>query len=329
MAKIVVYDVAAEYGGAFFVLQAYFQKALEDQENEYFFVVSKVELKSCRNIHIIKLQWVKKSWLHRLYCDYVYMPRLIERIDPIRVLSLQNMGIRYCNVLQTVYVHNAIPFTEYQFQFLSDPYLWIYQNIIGRMICDSLKDVDEIIVQNEWMRDAVVRECGISNDSIMIDPVKVNVDEEKTRIRTKLTVFFYPAKAFSFKNHQIIIEACKRLNLEKKYSYKVAFTLTGKGKIEHRLYKEVQKYKLPIEFVGFLDKKEVNGYYRKSILLFPSYIETVGLPLLEAMEYDAPIIVSDCLYSRSILENYDNVYFFEKDDCMNLAECMRQAVLRY
>lgn len=327
MAKIVVYDVAAEYGGAFFVLQTYFQKALEDQENEYFFVVSKAELKSYRNIHIIKLQWVKKSWLHRLYCDYVYMPRLIERIHPIRVLSLQNIGIRYCNVPQTVYVHNAIPFTEYQFQFLIDPYLWIYQNIIGRMTCDSLKSADEIIVQNEWMRDAITGKCGVSYDSILIDPVKVNVDVERTRIQTKPTVFFYPAKAFSFKNHQVIIEACKRLSLEKKYSYKVVFTLSGKEKNEKRLYKEVQKYKLPIEFVGFLDKKEVNRYYRKSILLFPSYIETVGLPLLEAMEYDAPIIVSDCLYSRSILGDYDKVFFFRKDDSIRLAQYMRQAVL--
>ena len=83
-----------------------------------------------------------------------------------------------------------------------------------------------------------------------------------------------------------------------------------------------EKNKLPIIFTGYLTKKEMNDYYSKSVLIFPSYIETIGLPLLESRNVGCPIIVSDCGYSREILSEYENVTYFNPNSEHELAEHM-------
>ena len=77
MKKILIYDVAAESGGALSVLNKFYEEFTNIEEYESYFVVSVVNLNPCANVHIIKLPWVKKSWLHRLYCDYFYISRLL------------------------------------------------------------------------------------------------------------------------------------------------------------------------------------------------------------------------------------------------------------
>jgi len=121
--KIIIYDVAAESGGALTVLDSFYEQFCNEDNYESFFVLSKVSYPEKNNVHIIRLPWVKKSWLHRLYCDYIYMPFLISKFGIYEVLSLQNIGIPMRNLKQTIYVHNAIPFTEHRFLLFREPYL--------------------------------------------------------------------------------------------------------------------------------------------------------------------------------------------------------------
>ena len=60
----------------------------------------------------------------------------------------------------------------------------------------------------------------------------------------------------------------------------------------------------------------------KSVLLFPSYIETFGLPLLEAKTIGSPIIASDTPFSKEITSNYNNVNYFDYSDEIKLAKLM-------
>ena len=66
--------------------------------------------------------------------------------------------------------------------------------------------------------------------------------------------------------------------------------------------------------------------YEKSVLLFPSYIETIGLPILEARAVKSPILLSDCLYSKSIAGNYELADFFKYDDPETLAKLMAKFI---
>ena len=319
--RIMVFDVPAESGGALSVLHEFYNEFKLDHENEYIFIVSLPELKETSNIKVLRYPWIKKSWLHRIYFDHFIAPKLIKRHKVDKVLSLQNVTVPHSRVYQSVFVHNALPFSEYRFRFNEDRFLWIYQNIIGKGIKKSIKNADYIIVQTKWMKKIFIEEFEVNSEMVEVKPPKIDIKVEETFQMNKenLSTFFYPASGVVFKNHKVIIDACLMLKEEGITDYTVIFTLKGdeNNHIKY-MYDTVKQNKLPVEFIGSLTREEVFILYSKSILIFPSYIETVGLPLLEAKMHETPIIVSDCEYAHDILDCYDLAEYFNPFDSSSL-----------
>ncbi|NLA27302.1 MAG: glycosyltransferase family 4 protein, partial [Firmicutes bacterium] len=304
MSKIMVFDVAAESGGALSVLNGFYKEFKENLDNEYIIVVSRPHLSDAANIKVLRYPWVKRSWGHRLYFDNFIAPDLIRKNEVGKVLSLQNIIIPHTRIDQTVLVHNALPFIEYKFSILEDPLLWSYQNVIGRMIFRSIKKATKVIVQTEWMKNACVKRLNIDPVKLEVLPAKINIEVKNRFKPTKesLSTFFYPASGALFKNHRLIIEACRELKHQGIENYTVLFTLKGdENRHIGKLYKSVAANQLPVKFIGSLSRKEVFDYYSKSILIFPSYIESFALPLHEAMAHGAPILATKQLLSREVL----------------------------
>ena len=86
MSNILIYDVAAESGGALTVLNQCYEKAKVDSNNHYFFVISTPELEKTDNIKICRFPWTKKSWFHRLYMDKVYIRDIIKGYNICQIL---------------------------------------------------------------------------------------------------------------------------------------------------------------------------------------------------------------------------------------------------
>ncbi len=321
--RIMVFDVPAESGGALSVLHEFYNEFKLDQENEYIFVLSLPELKETSNIKVLRFPWIKKSWGHRLYFDTLIAPELIKEYEVDQILSLQNIIIPHAKVYQSVFVHNALPFSEYRFSLNENKLLWVYQNVIGKNILKSIKKADHVIVQTNWMKKKCAEQLQVMPEKIEVKPPKIDIEVKKTFEKTKESVstFFYPASGVVFKNHKIIVDACLMLKEEGINDYKVIFTLKGdENKHIAYLYNIVDKNELPIEFIGSLTRGEVFDFYTKSTLIFPSYIETVGLPLLEAKMHKAPIIATDCAFAHEILDGYDKVDFFKYKDKFILYE---------
>lgn len=321
--RIMVFDVPAESGGALSVLHEFYNEFKLDQDNEYFFVLSLPELKETKNIKVLRFPWVKKSWFHRLYFDYVIAPKLTIKYKVDKVVSLQNIIIPWIKVYQSVLVHNALPFSNYRFSIKESKLLWIYQNIIGRKIKRSVKRANHILVQTNWMKEKIIEQLCIESKKIEVKCSEIEITPKRTYLKTEnsRTTFFYPASGAIFKNHKVIIEACLRLKKDGIPGYNVIFTLSGDENEDiAKLHNTVKENQLPVEFVGTLTREEVFDFYEKSILLFPSYIETVGLPLLEAKKTETPVIAADCEYAHEMLEDYDKAYYFDPFSCEALCK---------
>ena len=114
------------------------------------------------------------------------------------------------------------------------------------------------------------------------------------------------------------------------FNYKVYFTLTGmENEYAKTLKKYVKKYNLPVEFIGIIRREDVFNIYSRSVLLFPSFVETVGLPLIEAKAAGCQILAVNMAFSREILAQYPDAYLFNKDDWKNLAEKMESIILKF
>ena len=330
--NIMVFDVAAEGGGALSVLTDYYNEYCKDIKNNYYLVLGKPHFEQRSNIKIINKSWIKKSWFHRLFFDLFSAKSLVKRHEINRVVSLQNIIIPFLNVPQTVLVHNALPFSEYKIKFSDSPKLWFYQNIIGALIRQSCKKADDIIVQTNWMKRKIIEQVNVNRNNIIVKPPVVKMSNAGKFLDTfeNRKTFFYPAGAGVYKNHRVIVEACKKLKNENINDYEIVFTLNGNENNNiSRIKRTIDNEKLPIHFVGVLPKGKVFDFYQKSILLFPSNIETIGLPLLEARSFNTPIIVADCEYSRDVLREYSNTTYFDPIDPEELSINMQDSIQNY
>lgn len=322
--RILVYDVAADSGGAATVLKSFYEEFCQDTENEYVFVLSVFKLEETGHIRVLNFPWVKKSPLHRLYFDHFVARGLVKKHGIDRVLSLQNIELPHAGVPQTVYEHNALPFAEYRFGLQEAFRPWYTQQILGRMMKRSIKRAEHVIVQTNWMKDEIVRQCGILPDKVEVKFPKVEMLNTEPWHMEK-PVFFYPAGASAYKNHRTFLKACELLKEKGYKNYEVVWTVTGEENDGIRaIRKEAWEQGLPIRFAGPMSRRELFDLYAVSVLVFPSYIETIGLPLLEAKSAGAPILAADCLYARDMVGNYDRTEFFGTFDSAALSRMMEK-----
>ena len=326
--RIVVYDVAASASGALSVLNDFYAEVrnYNDKSIHWTFVISTPQLEETENIRVIRVPWVKKNWLCRLFFDYFVAPRIVKRGRPDKIFSLQNTLVPNVKIPQDLFLHNALPFVEYKISVKDSLILWIYQNIIAKFIYFSVKRANKVVVQTRWIKDACIEKTGIDSEKIMVIPPVIDIVPKKFFAYENMDIptFIYPATPLVYKNHKVIIEACKQLVQECITNFRVIFTMTGtENKLARKLKAESEKYNLPIQFVGVLKRDELFEWYSKAILLFPSYIETFGMPLLEARIHKAPIIALDTLFAREIFNQYKMVRFFKFDDI----DCLKNTIM--
>jgi glycosyltransferase involved in cell wall biosynthesis len=134
---------------------------------------------------------------------------------------------------------------------------------------------------------------------------KLSVAVDKQKIN-----FFYPATLFIFKNHKILFDAFSII--DKLLSKKIILYLTCPKNKDWDFYKYQN---VEIIYLEMLPYNEIAGLYQNmDALLFPSYIETLGLPLIEAAHFGLPVIASDLPYARETLEGYEGVAFVNYRD---------------
>ncbi len=106
----------------------------------------------------------------------------------------------------------------------------------------------------------------------------------------------YPANLWPHKNHRLLLEAFKMF-CQNRPDSDMHLVLTG-AKIEHdrsieELVKE-QGIKKRVHFLGYLSEPELASVWRNAFaLVFPSLFEGFGIPLVEAMMFQKPILASN------------------------------------
>lgn len=322
MLKVCVFDVAASTRGATTILEGFYNEAILDKDISWLFVLSTCELKESDSVKVKNYRWIKRSRIHRLLFDYFIVPQILKEEKPDCIISLQNI-CAYNNCLkQILYIQQSIPFASIKFGLRKSPIEWMYQNIISRFIFKSAIKADKIVVQTKWMRDAIAKRLSIQKEKILVTNPEINIKIEKTYIDNQIArrTFFYPAAYASYKNHAVIMEASKILLKRGMSDFKIIFTVS-----ENELkFKNTEK--IPIEYVGNIPYIDVLNYYSRSVLIFPSKLETFGLPLLEAGLTGSRILASDMPFSHEVLEGYKNVRYFNPEIPEKVADLMEQTI---
>lgn len=318
--KIAVVDFAASIGGAQSILLDFYRYATEQVDDiEWVFFVGDVELEEKPHLKVIKILTAKQKWVQRLRFDWLNGRIMINSLHLDAVINLQNTLVRGVKSSQFLYIHQSIPFQKakrFSFFNKSERIYAIYQYIIGYLIKISAKKAKAVFVQTQWMKDALSKYKN-KNDIFVIPPT-ITVPEINERCKLDTTSFIYPANKILYKNHSLIIKAVERLSAENITDFSVVFTIDKKDSFPDTPHQ--------IHYVGILPREELMKLYRSSIMVFPSYIETYGLPLEEAKVMGGTIFASRTEFSREILEGYENSYFFDPFCEDELVALMRRAI---
>ena len=326
--KILVVDVAAEHGGALSILKEFIAKFRKDKDNKYTVCVSNLDFEDSENVKFVKIPWVKRSRAHRIYFDSFYIKKLIKKYSPDKLFSLQNKGFSVKKLPQDVYFHNALFICEKRFTLRESRGLWVYQNLISMLTKKSLKFADRIIVQAEWIKRGLSLKWNIPETKIIVERPGVNpiFASAFDDAESKSLNLFYPANFSPYKNHRTLFSACIKL-WKKNGTDAFTLTLTGsKDALPASLAQMIGEDKFPISFLGRLSPEEMKTEYCRSALVFPSYIETVGLPLMEAKSLNIPIISADCEYAKESAGNGENVRYFNPFNAEELSQRIEELI---
>lgn len=276
---------------------------------------------------IIELPKSRRSYLHRLYYEYIFFKRYSYDNNIDYWISLHDVTPKVLAKHQFTYCHQPTPFykpgkMDWRFSkkicFFSKFYKYLYGI--------NIKKNDAVIVQQEWIRRKFEEKYGIKNIVVAKPNFDVGLFPANLTKSSDLFTFIYAAFPRSFKNFEVIFEACRILGED--FNYRVQMTIDGTenaySKYLKRKYGDIKN----VDWLGIRPRSEVFELYSQSnCMIFPSKLETWGLPISEFKQTGKPIIIADLPYAHETVGEYNKAEFFNCNDPVELARYMKKSIM--
>ena len=326
--KLVISAVNLVEGGPLTVLRDCVAAAEELLGNDWdvIVLVNNASLIETSGVTLLEFPLAKRSWLLRLYYEWWYFRKLSKIIKPDIWLSLQDITAWVEAPRQAVYCHNPAPFYKISLrEAWLEPKLLMFNLFYRYLYGIDIQRNNYVIVQQEWLRQEFKRLFAVRNVLVAYPVVAAEQNKMSTEKNIgKNFVFFYPALPRVFKNIELVCEAAKYLNKAGISGFEVRLTLDGS---ENRYAACLIKRYANIDgiaFIGRQNHREMTSQYAESdCVLFPSRLETWGLPISEAKALDKPLLIAELPYAHETVGTYDKVSFIDPFDAIGLANKMK------
>lgn len=327
---IVVSAVNLRKGGTLTILRDCLQY-LSSLTKEYRVValVHQRELCDYEGIEYMEMPQIIQGWGKRLWCEYVTMYRISKELAPVYLwLSLHDTSPRVKAEHQAVYCQTSFPFYKWSWRdFRFDykiPLFACFTRFAYRINVHSNRF---LIVQQEWLRKGLSKMLGVKYDKFIVaPPQRKKMEIIPDLIIKECTTFFYASTPDCHKNFETLCEATRMLEEEVgKNRFKVILTLKGdENKYASWLYEQWGKVS-SIDFAGFMAKEQLYGHYQMAdCLVFPSKVETWGLPISEYMVTNKPMLLADLPYAHETAAGSRQTAFFPATDAFALKNDMKR-----
>ncbi|MCH8149869.1 MAG: glycosyltransferase [Planctomycetes bacterium] len=188
--------------------------------------------------------------------------------------------------------------------------------------------VARYVVQTPTMREALLRWYGPGAPEVLVEPF---LDLEKLQAVCAAALapqgrrwdFIYVSDGPPHKNHRRLFQAWRLLAEQGEFP-RLALTLHPERDTALRaeLSVMVQRHGLRIEDLGQMAHGELlKTYHQAGALLFPSFAESFGIPLIEAAAAGLPILAPELDYVRDVC---DPVETFDPHSERSIARAVRR-----
>lgn len=288
---------------------------------------SKVELVPCR----------EPDALRRFIWEQVKLPKLIQQQQVDILFSFGNTGPLFPNCRQILYLQQSIPLTRYRPWRHLWPWLtfqWGYGFLINLAQIGS----ERIVIPTQWLveplRQSVVYLKPLQTyrvslpgiptlpqlDSIEFTPKEQNFLQQVSQWKAEgHKILLYPCDLAPYKNIPALLDAIRKIS-DSIPAFKLILTFNGETKAAFSCKKAVfaAVSKCPRKQVvlsGTLRRPVLTRLYQLTDTVFyPSLVESLGLPLLEALSLGLPIVALD-----GGLNHQATIAAFAKEVCQDAA----------
>ncbi|MCP4650712.1 MAG: glycosyltransferase family 4 protein [PVC group bacterium] len=327
--KIVVSAINISDGGALSILKECLGYLSSNLANEYEIIalVNNKAIFDYKNIKFYSFPKSKKSWLARLYYEYIYFYGFSKKLKPYLWVSLHDMTPNVKADIQAVYCHNPSPFYKLSSKeaFLGG-YKFLLFNLFYRYLyAINIKRNKYVIVQQDALR-RKFKKFAEAEKVVVAHPTMSN-KKQAVVSETAGNSFFYPAFARIFKNFGVICKATEILLSQGINNFQVILTISGNENKYARYIYNSYKHVENIKFIGVQSREKTFELYNESdCVIFPSKLETWGLPITEAKSFSKPILLADLDYAHEAIGAYDRVKFFNPEGPAELAAIMKEFI---
>ena len=314
---IVVSAISIREAGPLTVLESTIDDLTSKLNNVYVLVGDTNVLSENKFVNKIVIKWPRKSWLHRLFFEYVWCYFWSKKRKISVWISLHDITPLVVAKKQIVYCHNPMPFTKTNFKYiLEDPkqfiffifYIFVYKFFVNRN--------DILIVQQEWLANKF--KSFFKNKIVVISPYDFSRNSPLNR-KLKL---IYPSFPRATKNHIYLIKLAEAL--KDIMQIEILFTMNGEENILSKKLLHITKNLPNIKFIGWKTFDDLKKVVEScDAIVFPSLAETWGLPLVEFQSLNKFTFVSDLPYAYETCAGMDNVFYFNPYNVNSLTGIIR------
>ena len=270
----------------------------------------------------IASHWVRKSVWSRLWAEWRLYRRCAEGDTVLCFHGLPPLFKLRGHVV--VFVQNKLLFDSsslYGYPFLTRLRL-MGERGWTRMFS---RNCDRYIVQTPSMASLVL--VGLGNQvSISVLPFIHRVADKlpgSTEVSLSQYDFVYVASGEAHKNHGNLLLAWRLLA---EAGLKPSLALTVDALNHPILVSEIEKqrdqYDLNIVNLGKVASADMPALYKSSsAMIFPSMVESFGLPLIEATQMGLPVLASELDYVRDVIEPVET---FDPESPVSIARAVRR-----
>jgi glycosyltransferase involved in cell wall biosynthesis len=258
------------------------------------------------------------------------LPRDVPALDRF-VIALAPDVIHYLYPLHFALGHIPTVYTVHDQNYEHLPNLFEEGYIRWRraLMTAATKKANAIVAISQWVAGDVCRIYPQARDKIHVvkwAPYVSNVRKGVTEYVESLPQKFvlYPAVTYSHKNHLNLIKALSYLNQHK--ASDIGLVLTGaKNEYWKVIEREVKAVadSLSVTHLGYVSESLLANLYDKAALIvFPSFFEGAGLPLLEAISIGKRVCCSDIPPFREFGGDYPR--YFDPNDITSIAAAVHE-----
>lgn len=282
-------------------------------------------------IEYVEMPSIIKSWARRLWCEYVTMHRISKHLPEADLwLSLHDTTPRVHARRQAVYCQTSFPFYRRKLRDFYFNYKIALFSLLTRFAYQiNVRRNRYLIVQQPWMREGLSRLLRVDREKFIVAPPPAFVHQDSARTcRRALFHFHLSLCARLPQERRDPLRGCEAVGAGGRPGrFKVVLTLSGQENRYTRWLHSRWGGVGSVDFAGYMSRERLYGYYEAArCLVFPSKVETWGLPISEFGVTGKPMLLADLPYAHGTAAGFPAVAFFNPARPEELKKLMRRVL---